>query len=258
MAADDFWLECVDASRQSLEGSLEVMWPVRFEDGLPVRELPSFKGQRNFTGWYWSATRSAHVGYESWLERDHVMRLDFDSQVTAVVSQPFRLSWRGPGDGRRVRHTPDYFVRRSDGSGLVVDVRPDERIPEEDAAKFAATAAACARVGWDFERVGELDPVYGANLRWLAGYRHPRVLRSIDADALLKVFAQERGLLDGARAVGDPIAVLPVLYHLLWRQDLVTDLHGGLLSAATRVGPAAKCWTGVRRDALASARAVGG
>jgi hypothetical protein len=28
----------------------------------------------------------------------------------------------------------------------------------------------------------------------------------------------------GAEAVGDPIAVLPVLFHLLWRHDLTTDL----------------------------------
>ena len=31
-------------------------------------------------------------------------------------------------------------------------------------------------------------------------------------------------LMAGAEAVGDPIAVLPVLFHLLWRHDLTTDL----------------------------------
>ena len=30
--------------------------------------------------------------------------------------------------------------------------------------------------------------------------------------------------MDGAVAAGDPIAVLPVLYHLLWRQELAADL----------------------------------
>jgi hypothetical protein len=30
--------------------------------------------------------------------------------------------------------------------------------------------------------------------------------------------------MDGAEAAGDPTAVLPVLYHLLWVQDLATDL----------------------------------
>jgi hypothetical protein len=31
-------------------------------------------------------------------------------------------------------------------------------------------------------------------------------------------------LVAGAQAVGDPIAVLPVLFHLLWSHELVTDL----------------------------------
>jgi hypothetical protein len=34
------------------------------------------------------------------------------------------------------------------------------------------------------------------------------------------VFAGPAGLLDGAEQVGDPIAVLPVLFHLLWRREL--------------------------------------
>jgi hypothetical protein len=44
------------------------------------------------------------------------------------------------------------------------------------------------------------------------------------AEALRVVFEQPAPLMAGAEAVGGPIAVLPVLFHLLWRQDLVTDL----------------------------------
>ena len=118
---------------------------------------------------------------------------------------------------------------------MVLDVRPDNRIAPEDAAKFAATAAACARVGWDFERVGVLGPVLAANLRWLSGYRHPRVRNEPVAEALRAVFAESQGLLTGAREVGDPIATLPVHYHLLWCHELAVDLEGRLLSAGTRV-----------------------
>ncbi|GAA2783088.1 hypothetical protein GCM10010521_72180 [Streptomyces rameus] len=92
------------------------------------------------------------------------------------MTQPFRLSWTGP-DGKRVRHTPDFFVRRPDGTGLVVDVRPDERIEPDDAATFTVTAAACRSVGRDFVRVGTPDEVLTANVRWLAVHRHPRVHR---------------------------------------------------------------------------------
>jgi hypothetical protein len=41
---------------------------------------------------------------------------------------------------------------------VVVDVRPDDRIPERDEQKFAVTAEACEAAGWDYLRSGDLDP----------------------------------------------------------------------------------------------------
>jgi hypothetical protein len=71
------------------------VWAVRFEDAAPVREFHSYKGQRHLPGLWWSSTAGRHVGYESWLERDHVMLLDFDAAVVGVSSQPFWLFWTG-------------------------------------------------------------------------------------------------------------------------------------------------------------------
>lgn len=34
------------------------------------------------------ATTGAHVGFESWLERDHLMLLDFDPGVVGIAAQP--------------------------------------------------------------------------------------------------------------------------------------------------------------------------
>jgi len=72
---------------------------------------------------------------------------------------------------------PDYFARRADGTGVVIDVRADERIGEQDAAVFAATGRLSAPVGWEYQWVGELGVVHAANLRWLSGYRHLAVPR---------------------------------------------------------------------------------
>ena len=96
----------------------------RFEDVPPVREFRFEKGLRNFAGWWYFATTGTHIGFESWLERDHLMLMDFDPAVAAVASQPFWLRWRDEEDRVR-RHAPDYFVRKHDGSAVVVDVRPD-------------------------------------------------------------------------------------------------------------------------------------
>lgn len=178
---------------------------------VPVRRFPSFRGQRNFPGLWWFSKMSCHVGYESWLERDHVMALDANPDVAGVASQPFRLRWP---DGRH--HVPDFFAGRTDGSVLVVDVRADEQITDADAELFRRTAVACTSLGWSYRRVGVLDRVVAANLRWLSGYRHPRVLRPGLATELLATFGSGRSLLSGAAAIGPPLVVLPVVFHLMW------------------------------------------
>ena len=213
---------------------VELAHAVRFDvDCGPVRSFPSFRGQRNFPGSWWFATTRRHIGYESWVERDQLMAMDSDPDVIGVASQPFRLHWP---DGRH--HVPDYYARRSDGTVVIVDVRPDDRIRESDAELFARSEVVCVAAGWAYRRVGALEPAPAANLRWLSGYRHPRALRPGLADELLGSFACERPLLEGAREVGDPLAVLPVLFHLLWHRRLVADLSRTVLDDRTPVSAA--------------------
>ena len=92
-----------------------------------MRSFQWTKGAAHFPGSWWSSTTGGHVGLESWLERDHVMFMDFDPDITGIASQPFWLHWRDEADRSR-RHAPDFFARRADASGLVVDVRPDGRM----------------------------------------------------------------------------------------------------------------------------------
>lgn len=93
-----------------------------------------------------------------------------------------------------------------------------------NAEVFRVMAAACRQAGWEFRRAGTIDPVVRANVRWLSRYRHQRCRREPAAAALLEVFAAGRPLLAGVRQAGDPVVVLPVAYHLLWRRELSCDL----------------------------------
>lgn len=191
---------------------------VRFEDVRPVRPFRWPKGGCHFPGWYWAATTGQHVGFESWLERDRLVLMDFDPAVVGIASQPFWLHWH---DGTRARrHAPDFFVRRADGSAVVVDVRADDQIAPRDAAAFEVTRSACTEAGWGFERVGRPEPVLLANVRWLSRYRHPRCRQDPVAARLMEVLAHPGPLLAGAGKAGDWLATLPVLFHLLWRQEL--------------------------------------
>ncbi len=175
---------------------------------MPVRQFRWSRGLGHFPGWWWAATTGRHVGYESWLERDHVRALDFDPEIVGIASQPFWLYWTGERD----------------------------QIEAKDAEVFAVTAEACARVGWEFRRVGEIDPVLGGNVRWLARYRHPRCAGTAEiAGRLREAFARAAPLLDGAAGAGDPLATLPALFHMMWRQELVADVTQARLSPATLV-----------------------
>jgi hypothetical protein len=165
---------------------------------LPSRRFKPRKGQRHLSGRWWSATEGRHVGYESWLERDAVMSLDWDKAVTGIASQPFWLSWTG-GDGRVRGHVPDYFAERADAPGLVVDCRPVDRRNSGDLARFGATRRACGLAGWEYRLAGALDPVTTANLRWLAGYRHPRCCVPASAEVLRAAFAEPVPLMEGLR-----------------------------------------------------------
>ncbi len=82
---------------------------------------------------------------------------------------------------------------------------------------FAATAVMARQAGWAYDRLRELPAVRAANLRWLAGYRHRRYARTAVMAALEEVFAEPGPLPDGAAQVGDPVAVRPVLFAMLWR-----------------------------------------
>jgi hypothetical protein len=109
--------------------SLSQAWATPFESCSPIRRFTSHKGQRHLSGLWWSATTGGHVGFESWMERDHVMALSAPSTCS------FWLSWRDDA-GKLISHAPDYFARRADGTSVVVDCRPVERRKPRDAVRF--------------------------------------------------------------------------------------------------------------------------
>jgi hypothetical protein len=120
-SATGFGLRFLDEGEGHLverRASLAAAWSTRFERVRPVREFPSYPGQRSFSGLWWSSTMRDLVGFESWLERDQVMMLDFSPEAVAFSSQPFWLTW--PVGRKERRHAPDYFARLADGTGMVI------------------------------------------------------------------------------------------------------------------------------------------
>jgi hypothetical protein len=121
-------------------GGLLVCWSSRFERVSPVRGFASLRGSGTGRGWWWFSRTGEHVGYESWVERDVLMALDADPGVEAVASQPMRLHWVSES-GKARRHAPDFFARRADGTGVLIDVR--------HFAGNSSRPAACGCTYWD-------------------------------------------------------------------------------------------------------------
>lgn len=234
LAECEFEVSFVGGAGGVLHRSLADCATFGFEQVKSVRGFRWSRSERHFSGWYWAATTGSHVGYESWLERDRLILLDFDREISGICSQPFWLHWH---DGVRWRrHAPDYFVRRTDGSTLVVDVRADERVEAGDAAVFAITDCACRSVGWNFTRVGTPGRVLMVNVRWLSRYRHPRCRNPLVAERLLEMRGGPGGLFKMAEMAGERLAVLPTLYHLLWSGELLAaDIQERLLCPDTAV-----------------------
>lgn len=215
--------------------ALEDADEVDFGRARPFRKPPAYRRQRNFPGWWWSVTTRSHVVYESWLERHHLIEADRDPRVTGIAGQPFALTW--PSGKRMVQHVPDIFCRTFDGGGVVTDCRAVEKA-DEFRYRCSVTAAACQVVGWDFRLVGEPDPVWAANLRWLAGYRHPRFAAPDLEEQLVSSLTQPRPLAEVAGQIGDPIRVLPVVLNLLWLGRLSGDLSRPLGSGTILIAGA--------------------
>ena len=212
---------------------------VRFEDAKPARSFPQYREQRSFPGLQYMHTVGALVGFESLLERDALLVLDFDPQVVAVSSQPCWFAG-GDEDGYWWR-CPDFFARRGDGSGLFVDVKPEYLLDDPDVKEGLDRARqVCDRVGWDYEVRTEGHPVYASNVAWLHSYG-----RDFDdpyglSQKLLDACQRPTTVEDLLAAVGDEVFARPFLYQHLWYRRLRMDMRTSHLEQHTVISPSPK------------------
>ncbi|MHA3021823.1 TnsA-like heteromeric transposase endonuclease subunit [Mycobacterium sp. BMJ-28] len=204
-----------------------------FESSAPIRTFPAYRGRRSHQGRYWFSRSQSHVQFESRFEMTALMVLDFRGETTAVSSNPFWLLW--PKGSKPMRHAPDFFARRRDGSVLVVDVKPAARVTADDRVQHARTRGVCTELGWDYEEFTALDAVVERNLRLLSGYHHPRFAPPEHCRARVTELVHTAGapglplseLVDKAAVLTglSDGAVVCILYHMLWCAQLHADLN---------------------------------
>ena len=207
--------------------------------GLPVREFRWYRGRRHYSGWYWAATISGHVVYESRLELARILLADRDPGVVAIAAQPVWLA--GLDDGRVRRHVPDLLLAHRGGGLTFVDVKAASRLADERVvAQFAWMRQVCDRFGFGFEVWSGVDPVVLENIRFLAGYRAAGLICGELLDEILAAVRGPVPLEEVERSVArgsDRGWVRPAVLHALWRGLLEADLTRPL-DVLTPVSPA--------------------
>lgn len=227
-----WWLD--EDGRERVERATPDLRSESFDLARMARNPKAYPGMENRHGRYWFASSGQHVWHESLFEATALLWLDFGGDVRSIASQPMKFVF-----GSGAEHFPDFFALLRSGEQVLIDVRPRKLITKAVQAQFDSTADVCAAVGWTYRILSVFDPVETANLKWIAGYRHPR--NRPDALTLRKIvdeFEAPRRLWAGAAFVAGTDRrrqdVLPLIYHLMWSR--VLDFNPSLpLAPSTRL-----------------------
>ena len=145
----------------------------------------------------------------------------FDREVVGIAPHPFLVREQDR------RHVPDFLLVRADGSVLIVNVKPADRL---ESARVADALGWAGRVfadrGWGHEVWSGADAQLLTNVRFLAGYRREALLERLTGiDAALRTvgvltIAGAEAVLKGA-GWSEPRTVV---LHLLWSGRLRAEL----------------------------------
>lgn len=185
-------------------------------------------------GRWFSVTAGRLLDYESLLERDWMLLMDFDREVDGICEQPLRLRYER--DGRAASHVPDLLVWRGPERAELCDVKPVSRLEDREfQAQVQATRSACEEAGIGYRVLSEPDRQLLVNVRWLAGFREAPFDRDGERARMLRTLAVGESTLGELRAGAREVALAqPVLMHMLWTGVAMIDMSG-LICEETRV-----------------------
>jgi hypothetical protein len=171
-----------------------------------------------------------HHGFESVAEQRLLLVLDFAAELIDVLAQPFRL--RFACDGAWREHIPDFLVLTRAG-GWLIDVRPGERIEDEDRVCFAAANEAALACGWRYTVVTGWRPDVMSTVDTLSAQRRPLVDQfGLQVQLLAGAAQRPRPFGELVQETTVPAVARAHLLHLLWRRQLGIDVDRPLADAA--------------------------
>ena len=186
------------------------------------RKLP----KNRITGVFPSYKTSRGCKWESGLERDFFLLMEFDARVSGFFEQPQILKYLL--DGKKRKYHPDVLVNRK-GGDLLVEVKVSEKL--EDPAeihRFRAIRKQASREGYRFFIVTEKEIVRDACLRNLKIFhrysRHQANDKNLQMIFKFFTFRKNPSFEEAINFLTNTGCENPIqeIYSLLWKKRLVT------------------------------------
>jgi hypothetical protein len=203
---------------------------------MAVRKIP--KNHLFVTGGYSSRKNVEMDAFESLLEKDYLLLLDFDETVESFDVQPVRIPVLGVPQG----YVPDVLVKyRPDPEtgeirkALLAEVKRSDFLKKHAAKyapKFAAATAYAQIMGWEFRPVDETEIRLSRlqNIKFLREYRNVSPSEH-DSNCVTQVMVlhgasstSDRVLTELAPTDEDRLHWLPVIWSMVQQRRLITDL----------------------------------
>lgn len=198
------------------------------------------------------------VQFESFQERILEILFERDRNVKDYRSQPLTITFMDQ-DKRERRYTPDFLVRKHNNEIEIHEVTITSRRDREwSREREQAAEKICKKKGWKYVVHTEQSlpqETEVANLLALLPYRLKRYAHDGIAEAIQEHLS--RVISDSLSGCSTNIAhrlglpestVFGALCHLLWKEEVCTDLRSLLLIIDCSFNPAVKIWLPVKEE----------
>ena len=161
----------------------------------PARKIgPS---NRSITGKRSSQKTNRSQHFESALERDYLLLLEWDETVEDYGVQPLTIYYEN--NGRATRYTPDvvvYYLPEIKRKPVLIEIKYEAELLEKQdhyAARFKAADEYAAYNGYEFRIVTDkmIRTDYLYNLKFLNGYQRPPIEDAF-AQEILMLFSTKK------------------------------------------------------------------
>jgi len=212
---------------------------------MPIRNIP--KNYSNVTGIAAHSKADGQAMFESTLERDFLMLLEFDKNVERFEVQPIKLEWTNEL-GKLRSYTPDVLVyySKSKQPTTLFEVKYRDDIKKNWHVlkpKFKAAIRFCKESNWKFKLITETEirSTYLESVKFLLPYVRQGAANENDMmildDKILELgTTSPKSLL--ASIYNDEwnqAALLPTLWYLIGTRQIQIDL-------ASKITMSSKIW----------------